>query len=217
MRMTLLPRPSAGSGHTAFIVVAAWGLTTVVGLVIVATVMTSPSHAGTATGQAGGPALPRTGTIGSAPVRAGALPVRNNEPLIAARQMTIAEARATAGYPIPLPHASAASQANLTRVWMDSKHEVALVFDNGKITITMQPATYRDPKTRFETFISENRSGKVAMGSVNGQPALVISPNTDAPKTNPAWVKIYRNGTDINVYSHDYGTATLLKIAASIK
>lgn len=214
MRMTFLPRLSASHGHGTFLVVAAWGVTTAVGLVIVVTVASRPTHAATAAGSD----PMRAGTL---PVRSnlrpGTLPVRNNEPLIGGRKMTVADARTATGYPIPLPDTSVASQANLTQTWMDSKHEVALVFDNGKITITIARAIYKDPTQRFETFIRETRGyGKASMGRMHGQPVLVIEPNTDAPKSNPAWVEFYRDGIDINVYSHDYGTATLLEVASSM-
>jgi len=68
----------------------------------------------------------------------------------------------------------------------------------------------------FKAFIAENNA-TAAMGQVNGQPALVIEPNTDAPRSNPAWVEFNRNGIDINVVSSSYGTDTLLAVADSMQ
>jgi hypothetical protein len=213
-------RLSPGSGHGGLLVAAAWGLTTVVGLVIVSTVMTGSSHAQTNTG-ATHPV--RAGTLptgaGKKMTRPGTLPAKNpSEPLIDGRKTTVAGAQEAAGYAIPLPHADTASNANLTQVWIDGKREVALVYDSGKLTITMMPAISKDPEKRFQAFIKQSKDVvKAAMARVNGQPALAISPNTDPYNANAAWIEFYRDGTDINVFSHHYGLATLLAVAESIK
>jgi hypothetical protein len=98
-----------------------------------------------------------------------------------------------------------------------NRRQVALVFDNGKVEITMAPAQYRNPLRNFRAFIAENRV-TAAIGQVNGQPALVITPKTDATThSNPAYVEFDRNGIDINISSHTYGTGTLLAIASSMR
>jgi hypothetical protein len=56
-----------------------------------------------------------------------------------------------------------------------------------------------------------------AIGQVNGQPALVITPNTDASThSNPAVVIFNRNSVHVGIYSNTYGTDTLLAIAESM-
>lgn len=131
------------------------------------------------------------------------------------RKTTVGDAQAIVSYPVLLPNTSAANEANLAEVWVNSKRAVALVFD-GEIVITMAPAIHLDPVRWFETFIAENNV-VAAIGQVHGQPALVITPNTDFYKSNPAWVEFYSDGIDINVHSHSHGTATLLAVANSMQ
>jgi hypothetical protein len=138
-------------------------------------------------------------------------------PLVNGQKATVADAQAAVGFPVPLPNATAASQGSLTQAWKNSEQQqVALVFDGGKLTIMMWPATYQDPASEFQAFIAENNA-TATMGQVNGQPALVIEPNTDAPHSNPAWVEFNRNGIDINIASPSYGTDTLLAVANTMQ
>lgn len=138
-----------------------------------------------------------------------------DRPVFDGHKTTIAEAEAAIGYPVPLPNTAAASQANLDGVWMnDATRHVGLVFA-GKITIRMLPAIHPDPARRFETFIGQNNV-TAEVGQVHGEPALVISPNTDGYESNPAWVEFYRDGISVNVFSHHYGTVTLLAVAESM-
>jgi hypothetical protein len=59
-------------------------------------------------------------------------------------------------------------------------------------------------------------AGSTSIGQVNGQPALVVEPDTDATGANPACVEFDLNGTDVSLYSSSYGTDTLLEIADSM-
>jgi len=94
---------------------------------------------------------------------------------------------------------------------------VALVFAAGKVTLLIRPATYTDVTAWFNMIVAEVPPGTAAVGQVNGEPAVVIQPNTDPYGPNPAWVEFYRNGLDINVISTSYGTDTLLSIADSVQ
>jgi len=143
-----------------------------------------------------------------------------------AEKMTVAGARANVGYPVPVPSTPAASRANLTQAWVSgstiprAEREVALVFDNGKVQITMRRATYQSALHYFRSFIAEKELNRVtaAMGQVNERPALVVTPNTSAfNHSNPAVVNFWRNGALISIYSHTYGTDTLLAIASSMQ
>jgi hypothetical protein len=191
-------RLATWSAHGILLVTVSWVLTAALGLVII----------GTVTRQHGAPAT-RSG---------GSLPLPNLvQPLVNAQKTTAANASAAVSFPVPLPNAVEANQGNLTQAWVNSEqHQVALVFDGGKLTIMMWPATYQDPVREFQTFIAENDATAV-VGQVNGQPALVIQPGTDVYKSNPAWVEFERNGTDINVASTSYGTDTLLAVANSMQ
>lgn len=131
------------------------------------------------------------------------------------RKTTLAEAEEAVGYPVLLPDTPAASRINMDGVWMnDATRTVGLVFA-GKITVLMRPAICPDPAARFERFVVENNV-IAEVNQVHGQPALVITPNTDAYESNPAWVEFYRDGISISVFSHHYGTATLLAAAESL-
>ncbi len=139
-----------------------------------------------------------------------------------AEQTTVAGAQAKVGYPVPVPSTAAASRANLTYVWVNGngipreKRQVAFVFDNGKVQILMHRVTYQNDLGYFRTFIAENRV-TAAIGQVNGRPALVITPDTDAYHSNPAVVIFNRNGIDVGIYSNTYATHTLLAIASSMR
>lgn len=144
-----------------------------------------------------------------------------------AEKTTITGAQAAAGYPVPVPSTTAASRANLTQVWVSNTRyipprwrRVALVFDKGKVDILMHRATYQSDLRYFHAFIAEKNknSGVTAeIGRVNGRPALVIWPDTNAyTHSSPAVVIFNRNGVDVGIYSNTYGTDTLLAIAESM-
>jgi hypothetical protein len=138
-----------------------------------------------------------------------------------AEKTTVAGAQAAVGFPVPTPSGAAASPANLTQAWVNTYNdEVALVFDKGKIDITMARATPQKDLRYFQAFVAQKNKNRVtdAIGQVNGRPALVITPNTSAVcHCNPAVVEFDRNGIDVSIYSNTYGTGTLLAIASSMR
>lgn len=136
-------------------------------------------------------------------------------PLAGGVKTTLAGAQAAAGFPILVPDDPGLGRASAAQAWV-SRQAVALVYARGKITITMAPATHPDALRWFRTFIAENHAA-AAIGQVNGQPALVITPGTDACGTNPAWVEFDHKGLDINISSSSDGTTALLAVAASMK
>lgn len=198
--------------HGFLVVAAAWAITAVLGLVIAGKVTgSSPTSTGSARHAGGVPAVGFNGNL---------------YPLgppgwAAAEKTTVAGARAAAGFPVPVPSNLAASRASLSQVWVNTHDgEVALVFDRGKVDITMVRRPYQSALSQYQTFIAEKDQNQVtaAIGQVNGQPALVITSNTDAlTHSNPAYVEFDRNGIDINIWSHTYGTDTLLAIANSMQ
>jgi len=209
-----LPRRARGF----LVVAAAWAITAVVGLVIAGTVTgPGPASAGPA-GHTGGVRNP-IGWNGNlyplGPPGSGM-----------AEKTTVAGAGAKAGYSVPVPSDPAASRANLTQAWVNGntipseERQVALVFDNGKVQILMHRSTYQSALRYFRAFVAEKDLNRVtaALGQVNGRPALVITPDTDAlTHSNPATVNFWRNGILISIYSHTYGTDTLLAIASSMR
>jgi hypothetical protein len=137
-------------------------------------------------------------------------------PLPGARPMSLAAARAAVDFPVPQPDVAAAGPANLSGIWADGKSEqVALVYSGGDVTVMLARAADADPRTEFSKFIRENRA-RARLGSVDGDVALVISPHTDAKRSNPAWVGFDHDGVDVNVVSATRGTAVLLTVAGSL-
>jgi hypothetical protein len=195
--------------HRFLVVFAAWVITCAVGLMIAREVSGSRSASATRARPAG--TVPGLGWNGNlyplGPPGTGA-----------AEKMTVTGAEAAVGFPVSIPSNRAASRSNLAHVWVStSGRHVALVFGNGLVDITMARAQYNDALRQFRTFIAENRVA-AAIGRVNGRPALVIQPNTDAVNhSNPAYVEFERNGVDVHIWSHAYGTNVLLRIAKSMR
>jgi hypothetical protein len=155
-------------------------------------------------------------TRSSGPVACSQLAIRPGAgPLIGGRRTTVAAAQSAAGFPVLVPDDPAVSPVRETQTWV-SNQAVAFSYARGKITITMTLAVYPDPLTWFHTFIAENHAA-AAIGQVNSQPALVITPDTDECGGNPAWVEFDHDGVDIDLSSHDYGTTTLLTVADSMR
>ena len=125
------------------------------------------------------------------------------QPLPGGVATTVAGASSQADFAVPVPSdPPVASQANLTQVWVDGPaQQVALVFDQGNVDIEMWPwpTFYPDPTTRFQQLVN-SLSATSSVEQLNGQPALVIEPNTDYIKANRAWVEFDLNGIDINMF-----------------
>jgi hypothetical protein len=196
--------------HGFLVVVAAWAITAVLGLVIVGKVTGSgPTPTGSAQ---------HTGSLPGLGWNPNRYPLG---PPGLAEKTTAAGARAAVGFPVLVPSDAAASPVNLTQVWVNKHNgEVALVFDKGKADITMARATKQNDLRYFQAFVTQKNKNRVtdAIGQVNGQPALVITPDTSAIcHCNPAVVEFNRNGIHVSIYSNTYGTGTLLAIANSMR
>lgn len=179
------------------LVALSWALTAIVGVAIAGAFSRSDDAATPKSG--GAPAVPNL-----------------VEPLVYEETTTVSGAQTALGVPMAMPVAAAASNSNLTHVWMNGEHQVALVYDSGKLTIMMWPARYTDPLEEFESFISVT-TATASITQVAGRPTLVIEPGTDAPRSNPAWVEFDRAGIDVNIVSDSYGTSTLLDVANSMQ
>ncbi|HEV2373591.1 MAG TPA: hypothetical protein VGS19_15635 [Streptosporangiaceae bacterium] len=139
-----------------------------------------------------------------------------SRPFLHERQTTVAGAQSAAGYPVTMPNAPLADAKTLDKVWVSTPlHQVALVFDHGKVTVMLSRATYHDPTSFFAKF-RHGLDAKSTVEHINGHPVLVITPHTDPTGANPAWVELDLNGVDTNLVSRTYGTATLLAIAQSM-
>jgi hypothetical protein len=192
---SLRRRPQIRSG--LFWIISSWTVATAIGLAIAA-VMTGASE-------------------GRTPVRGGTLAgLSPTQPLLGGQQIALANASSAVGFSVPIPDTQVASRGTLTATWaVASRQQVALVFGQGALTATMQPADYKDPASEFSAFVSETNS-QASLGKVDGLPTLVITPGTDYYKTNPAWVEFDLNGIDINIFSASYSTDQLLAVADSM-
>ena len=152
-------------------------------------------------------------------------PVNWEMPLVGAHRTTLAGASRAAGFAIPMPNVTSPIRSGaagkisrvLSQVWMGAGHEVALVFDGGKATMLVGPATYKHAGQAFRTELAAIKVGRAAIDRINGKPALVVQPRTDYTKSNPALVEFYRNGLDINVLSTRVGTKMLRAIAGTVQ
>jgi hypothetical protein len=198
----LQARAVARRWRGVLLMTASWALVTALGLAIM--------HTMTASGQ-------RTSAQASAS-HTGSSPLPDyTHPLVHEQKATVAGAQALVGFPVSVPRDAALSHVSLSQAWVNrQQRQVALVLGGGKVTIMMWRATYRDPLTEYKTYIAENHVTAV-IGRVNGQPALVITPDTDIPRSNPAWVEFDRGGIDVNLESSSYGTSALIGIADSMK
>ena len=158
---------------------------------------------------------------------AGEPPVNWKMPLIGAHRTTLTRAAAAAGFAVPMPNvvspirtsSGPAGKISLTlsQVWETPAREIALVFDGGKVTMLVGPASYKNAGQAFRTELAAVKVGRAAIGRVNGKPAFLAWPRTDYTKSNPALVEFYRNGLDINVLSTRIGTRTLRAIAGTVQ
>lgn len=138
------------------------------------------------------------------------------KPLIGASKTTLQAAQIGANFIVPEPYSPIANPNDLSAVWLTkSTRQVALVFGGGRLSIEMAPALYRRPRQAFSRFVTENAAA-ASIQSVRGHPVLVIQPRTDQRRTNPSWVELDWHGVDVNIFSHVYSTANLLRVAASL-
>jgi hypothetical protein len=139
------------------------------------------------------------------------------KPLMDAQKVTAGTAQAAVRFEVPMPDATIANIYNLTQTWTNKLlRQVAMVFDHGKVTIMMWPATYRSPRIEYQSYITEN-DVSAHLGVVHGLLALIITPHTDASHSNPAWVEFDDNGVDVNLVSANYGTRALLAVADNLR
>lgn len=138
-----------------------------------------------------------------------------------AEKTTVAGAQAAVAFPVVVPSGPVASRANLTQVWVSTQEgQVALVFDNGKVDILLHREAYQTDLRYFRAFVAQKDKNRVtdAIGRVDGRPALIITPNTDAlTHSNPAAVEFNRDGIHVSIFSNTFGTQTLLAIARSMQ
>jgi hypothetical protein len=154
-------------------------------------------------------------------------PVNWEMPLTGAHRTTLTDAAAAAGFAVPMPDVTSPIQAGsgpagkisltLSQVWEAPGREIALVFNGGKVTMLVGPASYKNAGRAYRTMLAAVKVGRAEIGRVNGGPAFIAHPRTDYTKSNPALVEFYQKGLDINVLSTKLGVKTVLAIANSVQ
>lgn len=147
----------------------------------------------------------------------GSTSVTPNRPLTNGTEVTLAEAQSGVDYQFGVPDTPAASSGNLTSVWLDSQSDnAAMVFNNGDVAVMLSRWSYpEDPASWFATIMQQN-DATTSLQTVDGNVALVITPNTDYYQSNPAWVEFDLGGVNVNIISLTEDTATLLGVADSL-
>jgi hypothetical protein len=120
-----------------------------------------------------------------------------------------------------LPDSPLANSSDLEQVWTQPAFdEVALVYStNGKSLVVDQYQSQRgDPADPTNSFKEEMQatSAEARIGDVSGNPALITEGGTDANKTNPSDVIFIVNGIEVNLFSDNYSTDELLKVAGTV-
>lgn len=145
---------------------------------------------------------------------------KGGNPLVAGHTTSVASATRQVGFRLLMPRPTAAiGNVMLSRTWVNPReHQVALVFDGGKVTVMMWPvpADRRNPIAYYKSIIKDHL-GNDHIGLVDGVPALIIKQHSDVKHANPAWIEFYKDGIDVNVYSAHYKTSALVKLADSLK
>jgi hypothetical protein len=129
----------------------------------------------------------------------------------------LADAQDAINATIPMPKVPFASSDNVSAIWADtSNKQVAVQFDDGSITMMIQPSLYADPLNDLKQRAA-GINAAVSVLELAGGPALVIVPDTDTTDAdNPAWVEYVLSGLDINIYSESRDEGELVKLADSL-
>jgi hypothetical protein len=144
-------------------------------------------------------------------------PINLAQPVIGGVQVgSVSQAQTMVDFPIPQPNVTVAGPRSLTATWVNpAANAVALVYGNGDIAVMMGPAQYTDPATAYSNMIASNNA-TASVEQIAGYSALVISPNTDASQSNPAWIQTDIHGIDVNIASFADGTGALSQVAQSM-
>jgi hypothetical protein len=149
-----------------------------------------------------------------APRLVGSLPNAPEEPLAAGGVVPLSEAVQRVDFALMMPHVAAANPSTVTKTWVDAEDEIAVQFDT--LTLMMWPSTYTDVEKDLQAFMTTTTATAHAV-TINGDPGVVVLPNTDTGADNPAWVEYVHNGLDINLYSRTWSLSDVLDAANSMR
>jgi hypothetical protein len=122
---------------------------------------------------------------------------------------TLAQARLAVPFPVSLPSHPLANSGNLEEVFISPQHHVALVFSSNVLIILQEP-DFDNGATELADLVSSGSVKNGRIDEVQGQPALVIEPDSDAARRNPGSLQFVRNGVSRTLYG-EHLTGTRLK------
>jgi hypothetical protein len=139
------------------------------------------------------------------------------------------QAQAALGAAIPLPSDPLTDQTHMGAITLISGGHlngvpqtwVAISYPDSNLAVEYQtPVPYPDPLANYRAYVSESPPALLQrdfafVGSVAGQPALVINLHADSTRTNPASVEFVLQGVKIAVIGYQ-PASTLLRISDSI-
>lgn len=170
-----------------------------------------------------------TGATSAERAAAGGAVVNWEQPLRDAKVTTLRAARVLTGLAIPTPRLGTTIWAVpqgakrmsirlfLSKVWISPRREVALVFNDGALTMLVGRATSTDPVKVFRRDLAAIRVGRASIGTVDGQPAFIAQPRTDYQKSNPALVEFYLDRVDLYVISMRLPISLVIGVADTVR
>jgi hypothetical protein len=118
-------------------------------------------------------------------------------------------------YEVLFPPEELVPSSSLDEVWSQPAFdEIALVYGPSERSLIVDEYVPQspDPVASFKAE-TEQHVADSQIASIHGVTALVTEPRTDATKSNPADVRFFLNGVEVNIWSPDYGTGELTQIA----
>jgi len=151
------------------------------------------------------------------------------KPLIAGRPVSLSEAQAALGQPIPLAQDPLANHSVMGRITLATNGRihgktdtfVAISYPKSRLAIDYEtPVPYPDPAANYRGYVQDDKQDPrlkhlAEVGSVAGRPALIINLDADSIGTNPASVEFVNRGIRIAVIGYQPSSA-LLRVATSI-
>ena len=137
-----------------------------------------------------------------------------------AQTVSLADARARAGYPVGVPSSDLAPPSAIRRVWFwrrpdDGGNVVAIEYARLEIVYGPVPASYRAVPT-YRNMVKQGADPGARIHAINGIPAYLAPPRTDVHGvSHPGYVVYTKDNVQISVVG-DYTATQLLAIADSI-
>lgn len=142
-----------------------------------------------------------------------------DEPLLGGERTTLAEATATAGFLLPRPQSSWASDASISEVWIArDAGAVAIVYDSGvRAYVTPWPLTNPlTPGDFYRELAAGSSSGRT--GQINGYVAWIAPANGQVPGLLPETIiDFVIDGVEVSLRGGQLSVDELIQVAESVR